>query len=141
MSSQTNTQAGAFVLTAGEDLSAKAGYLAEIRSNSGVANAYLPDSINDLTFFVITDGGSGSGDNVTLEPLSTQRSYRAVLKSTCVPGDQLVLADVSVAADKGKLRKLPTAAGTYRVLAIAEESGVDGQLVRIRPVPVGQITV
>lgn len=141
MSSQSNTQSGAIVLASGEDLSAKAGYLAEIRNASGEAKAYLPDAITDLAFYVVTDGGSASGDNVTLQPLEPSRNHRVVLKSTCVPGDQLVLADPSTAADKGKLRKIPVTAGSYRVLAIAEESGADGQLVRVRPVPVGVVTV
>ena len=53
----------------------------------------------------------------------------------------LVLADVGTAADKGKVRALPTAGGTYRGLAIAEEAGVDGQLVLARPEMIGNITV
>lgn len=141
MSSQSNTQSGAIVLASGEDLSTKAGYLAEIRNASGEAKAYLPDAIADLAFYVITDGGTASGDNITLQPFEPSRNHRVVLKSTCVPGDQLVLADPTTTADKGKLRKLPASTGTYRVLAIAEESGADGQLVRVRPVPVGNISV
>lgn len=141
MSSQSNTQSGAIVMASGEDLSAKAGYLVEIRNASGEAKAYLPDAITDLAFYVVTDGGAASGDNVTLQPFESSRNHRVVLKSTCVPGDQLVLADPTTAADKGKLRKIPVATGTYRVLAIAEESGADGQLVRVRPVPVGNVSV
>lgn len=53
----------------------------------------------------------------------------------------LVLADPGTAADKGKVRVLPAAAGTYRVLAIAEEKGVDGQLVLCRPAMVGNVVV
>lgn len=141
MSSQSNTQSGAIVLTSGEDLSAKAGYLAEIRNNSGVAQANLPDSIADYAFFLIQDGGNASGDPVTLRPLETGRNYRIVLKGAINPGESLCLADPSTAADKGKLRKVPALAGTYRVLAIAEEVGVDGQAVLVRPVPVGNVTV
>ena len=63
------------------------------------------------------------------------------LKGTCNPGDVLVLADVATAADKGKVRTLPTAAGTYRGLGIAEQVGVDGQLVLVRPALIGNITV
>ncbi|MDD4175075.1 MAG: hypothetical protein PHN34_12620, partial [Kiritimatiellae bacterium] len=57
----------------------------------------------------------------------------AVLKGTCNPGDVIVLADTGTAADKGKVRALPAAAGTYRGLGIAEEKGVDGQSVLFRP--------
>ena len=63
------------------------------------------------------------------------------LKGTCNPGDVLVLADVATAADKGKVRTLPAAAGTYRVLGIAEQAGVDGQSVLARPAMVGNVTV
>ena len=46
-----------------------------------------------------------------------------------------------VLPDKGKVRALPTAAGTYRGLGIAEQVGLDGQLVLIRPALIGNITV
>jgi hypothetical protein len=58
-----------------------------------------------------------------------------------VPGDVLVLADCTLEADRGKVRALPTAAGTYRGLALAEEAGVDGQLVLARPAMIGNIVV
>jgi len=66
---------------------------------------------------------------------------RVALKGTCNPGDVLVLADVATAADKGKVRALPAVAGTYRGLGIAEQAGVDGQLVLVRPVMIGNVTV
>ena len=53
----------------------------------------------------------------------------------------LVLADTATPADKGKVRALPSAAGTYRGLALAEEAGVDGQLVLARPAMLGGIVV
>ena len=55
--------------------------------------------------------------------------------------DVIVLADTGTAADKGKVRALPAAAGTYRGLGIAEEKGVDGQLVLFRPAMIGNVTV
>ena len=39
------------------------------------------------------------------------------------------------------VRLIPTAGGTYRVIAIAEEAGVDGQLVLCRPCSVGNVLV
>jgi hypothetical protein len=39
------------------------------------------------------------------------------------------------------VRVLPAGAGTYRVIAIAEEKGVDGQLVLSRPCMVGNVTI
>jgi len=46
---------------------------------------------------------------------------------------------VTTSADKGKVRK-PTASGTYRLVGIAEEAFVDGQLVRMRPT-FGSLTI
>ena len=83
-------------------------------------------------------------DSATLcavRPIEAGRNGRLRLKGTCNPGDALVLADVATAADKGKVRALPTAAGTYRGLALAEEAGVEGQLVLARPAMLGAITV
>ena len=68
-----------------------------------------------------------------------QRAGRA--QGTCNPGDVMVLADTGTAADKGQVRALPAAAGTYRGLGIAEEKGVDGQLVLFRPAMIGNVTV
>ena len=48
---------------------------------------------------------------------------------------------VATLADKGKVRVLPVAPGTYRGLGIAEQVGVDGQLVLVRPALIGNITV
>ena len=39
------------------------------------------------------------------------------------------------------VKKLPTVGGTYRGLAIAEEVGVDLQLIKARPALIGNITV
>ena len=47
---------------------------------------------------------------------------------------------VTTAADKGKVRKVPATSGTYRLIGIAEEAFVDGQLVRVRPT-FGSVTV
>ena len=54
---------------------------------------------------------------------------------------RLVLADASTAADKGKLRALPAAAGTYTVRAIAREAGVDTQHVLVEAVSPFTVTV
>ena len=95
----------------------------------------------NLALFVVIDGAE-AGKNASLRPLNAERNVRVPLKGTCNPGDVLVLADVATAADKGKVRTLPTAAGTYRGLLIAEEAGIDGQLVLARPATgSGNITV
>lgn len=139
--SQSNTKIGDIVIVAGEDLSNKEGYLVEIRDDSGTAKAYLPNSNDDYALYAIIDGGAASGDRVVLRPLSSDRNFRIELEGACSPGDVLVLADTATAEDKGKVRALPAAADTYRGLALAEETGLDGQLVLARPYALGLITV
>lgn len=136
---QSNTQVGDIALVGGDDLSAKNGYLAKIVSASGVPNAALPTAIDDVTPFVVTDGAV-AGQPSGLRPIEPSRNVRLKLKGTCAPGDVLVAA-VIAGADAGKVRKLPAAAGTYRGLAVAEETGAEGQLVLARPCALGNITV
>jgi hypothetical protein len=103
MSVQTNVKNGQIVLLAAEDMDSKQSHLVKIVNQSGTPAAQLPDSIDDLAFYVVIDGGA-SGEN-------------------------------------GKVRVLPTDAGSYRGLMIAEEAGIDGQLIKARPAPLGVITV
>jgi hypothetical protein len=137
--SQTNVQTGQIVLPANEDLTGKEGLLVKIVSDSGAAKVALPDAATDLALFVLTDGDEADGF-VSILPLSPDRNVRLRLNGTCVPGDVLVL-ETPDGTNDGKVKKLPTAAGTYRGLAIAEESGVDEQMVKARPAMVGNITV
>jgi hypothetical protein len=137
---QTNTKTGPIVLTSAEDLTGKEGRLVQIVNSSNVAEFALPDAVSDLALFVLTEGGDADGDNCEAIPLSPDGQVRLLLKSTCVPGDVLVLAAIA-GGDDGMVRKLPTAGGTYRGIAIAEEVGVDGQLVLARPANIGNITV
>jgi hypothetical protein len=81
-----------------------------------------------------------SGDQANLIPLHPAQNVRATLSGTCVPGDQLVLATPNGTVD-GMVVKLPTAAGTYRLIGIAEEAGANGQAVLLRPVGQRLITV
>ena len=134
--SQSNTQAGQIVHNSSEDLQGKEGYLAKIINTSNVAEFALPTAVSDLALFVITDGGD-EDENTAALPLSPERNVRLKLNGTCVPGDVLVLDDT----DLGKVKKLPTAAGTYRGIAIAEEVGADEQLVKARPAMIGNITI
>lgn len=137
--SQTNIKIGQIVLPAKEDLTGKEGLLVTVVSDAEIAKFALPDAITDLALYVLTDGG-GAGAKVAALPLSPDRNVRVRLKGKCAPGDVLVLAAID-GTDDGKVRALPTAAGTYRGLFIAEESGVDGQLIKARPALVGNITV
>jgi len=138
--SQSNTRVGDIRVLAGADLTGMEDRLVVMGQNAGVAQVTLPAANSDLALYVLTEDGD-SGDLVAVRPLQPDRNVRVALKGTCNPGDVMVLADVATAADKGKLRSLPAAAGTYRGLGIAEQVGVDGQLVLVRPAMIGNITV
>jgi len=75
-----------------------------------------------------------------VRPLDPARNVRMVLSGTCNPGNTLV-AMVEAGANNGKVQALPAGAGTYLGLAVAEEAGVDGQLVLARPSLIGNIVV
>ena len=137
--SQSNTQAGQIVLNSSEDLQDKEGYLVKIINTSNVAEFALPDAETDLALFVPAVGDD-EDENTAALPLSPDRNVRLKLSGTCVPGDVLVLADIDGTHD-GMVKVLPAVGGTYRGLAIAEEVGADGQLVKARPALIGFITV
>lgn len=124
--------AGDFSLPAGEVLTDMEARLALVGNSGGKAVAKLPAAITDHANCIITEGGV-LGATVTLRPLGSRQQVRIVLKGTCNPGDRLTMADPATAADAGKVRTVPVANGTYIVVAIAEELGVDGQHVKLRP--------
>ncbi len=138
--SQSNTRVGDVRVLAGEDLTGKEGRLVKLTHDTGVAEVLLPAANGDLALYALIEGAADAA-LVSVRPIQADRNVRLSLKGTCNPGDVLVLADVATAADKGKVRALPATAGTYRGLAIAEEAGVDGQLVLARPAMVGVLTV
>jgi hypothetical protein len=138
--SQSNTHEGDILITANEDLSALADVLVVPYNSSGALVVTRPAANNDYAVYVLVYGAP-SGGKATVRPLNPDRTVRVVAKGTGNPGDALVLADgVTTAADKGKVRKVPVASGTYRVVGVAEEAFVDGQLVRMRPT-FGSVTV
>jgi len=134
---QTNTQNGPIPLTASEALAANR--LVGIVNASGLPAAALPNTKTDETPFV-TEEATESGDRTTLIPLQPGQNVRVTLSGTCVPGDQLALATPNGTVD-GMVVKLPAAAGTYRLIGIAEETGANGQAVLLRPVGQRLITV
>jgi hypothetical protein len=139
MSKQSNTRVGKFSVLAGEDLTDKEGYLVKMTHDTGVPEVKLPAAITDITPYVVGDGAEDTQLTEVI-PLEPDRNVRLKLKGTCNPGDQLVLAAIA-GSDAGMVRLIPTAGGTYRVIAIAEEAGVDGQLVLCRPCAVGNVLV
>jgi hypothetical protein len=129
---QTNTVRGKIMRSAIEDLTAKEGLLCRLINNAGKPGVKLPDANTDRANFIVDDGGPAAS-NVSIDPLIRERQYRTPVKDGGETGDILVLADVGTAADRGKLRKLPAAAGTYYAVGIAEEHYVAGQNVLWRP--------
>ena len=138
--SQSNTRVGDIRVAAGEDLTGKEGFLVKLTHDSSVPEVLLPTANTDYALYLVIEGAA-DGENASLRPIEAGRNIRVKLDGTCDPGDVLVLADVATAEDKGKLRALPEDAGTYRGLAIAEEAGVDGQLVLARPAMIGELVV
>jgi hypothetical protein len=136
--SQTNVRTGPYPMIAAADLAA--GILVKITNAAGVAKVAKPAAIDDYIAGVTLDEVA-SGGLAAVAPLNPNGMIRVRLKGTCNPGDVLVNADPATAADAGKVRALPTAAGTYRALFIAAEIGVDGQLVLAAASPIGNITV
>jgi len=137
--SQSNTRVGDIRVLAGEALTGKEGYLVKMTHDTGVAEVKLPAAITDYAVYAVIEGGADEA-LVSVRPVEAGRNMRLKLKGTCNPGDVLVLAAIA-GSDAGMVRALPTAGGTYRGLAIAEEAGVDGQLVLCRPAMVGNIVV
>jgi len=138
--SQSNTRQGSFRVLAGESLVGMEGRLVKMTHDTGVPEVKLPASNDDYAIYLLTEGAADAA-LVSVDPIEVGRNARLKLVGGCNPGDVLVLADVGTAANKGSVRVLPTVAGTYRGLAIAEELGVTGQLVLARPALIGNITV
>jgi hypothetical protein len=141
--SQSNTQEGDFLVATNQNLSTYADVLVAPYNSGGALVVSLPVANNDPAIYVLLYGAP-SGAQATVRPLNPSRTVRIVAKGTGNPGDLLVLADgVTTPADAGKVRSkasLTTGSGTYRVVGIAEEAFVDGQLVRTRPT-FGTVTV
>ena len=137
--SQSNTRVGDIRVLAGEALTGMEGRLVKMTHDTGVPEVKLPAAITDYALYAVIEGGADAA-LVSVRPVDAGHNVRLVLSGTCNPGDVLVLAAIA-GSDAGKVRALPTAGGTYRGLAIAEESGVDGQLVLARPAMIGNIVV
>jgi hypothetical protein len=130
---QSDTKQGAVTYPAAVDLTGREGYLAKLANNTGATNLALPTATDDFAVLIIGSGDVAGNFSIAESP-SVNETCRIVLKGACSPGDELSLADPSVPADAGKLRKRPVTTGTWRALFIAEESGVDGQIVLCRRV-------
>jgi hypothetical protein len=138
---QINCRAvGPFPVTANVDLTGKRSRLVVLVNNGGNLEAKLPTANGEDAFYQVQEEGAAT-EQVSIERFGPHRDFRVPLKGACNPGARLVLADTAVAGDRGALRTLPAAAGTYRVLAIAREAGVDTQHVKCDPVPAFDVVV
>ena len=136
--SQSNTQVGDIRVKAGMELTGKEGYLAKMNDAWGPV-VELVKFTGDRPLYVITEGAAVS-KLASARPLDPGRNVRLVLSGTCNPGNTLVVM-VEAGANNGKVQALPAAAGTYLGVAVAEEAGIDGQLVLARPSLIGNIVV
>jgi hypothetical protein len=130
--SQSNTREGDLQFVAGEDLTGKEGFVVKIHSVDGEPRMKVPTLANDRALYVLVEAGK-EGELVSVRPMDGRRNVRLRLKGATSPGNVLVLADPGTAADRGMIRDLPNVVGTHRAVAVAEESGEDGQLVLCRP--------
>lgn len=137
---QNNVQIGAIALLANSDLTGMEDRLVKIVSDSGVAKFDLPSANTDECNFVLVKGGAAD-TQVEAIPFEASRQFRIVAEGAIAVGDRLCLADVSTAADKGMLRKLPAGAGDYRCFARAEGAAADGALALVRKADAETVTV
>ncbi len=125
---QTNTQPGDVVMIA--DGAITEGYLVKISTpaSTGESRVKLPTDVADVTPFVALETAVDGG-RVFCRPLTPKDSVR-------VYSDGAIVAGVTVYLS-GTFGKVVTSTGAasdvYWSPGIAEETSVDGQLIRIRP--------
>lgn len=125
---QTNTQTGDVAFIANGAITE--GYLVKISSPSsaGAARVILPTDVADVTPFVALNTAADT-EVVYCRPLNAKDSVRVYSDGAIVGGVAVYLS--------GTFGKVVTSTGagsdTYWSPGIAEETSVDGQLVRIRP--------
>jgi hypothetical protein len=135
---QSNTQEGIYALNSGEAMTGKESYLVKLsRKDADTPEILLPTSNADECSFVVEDGGLIDA-NSDVRPLQADRNIFLVAKDAIQAGERVELADVSTAADKGKVRALrATASGGPTVFSpgICDKDAGAGALVRVRPDP------
>jgi hypothetical protein len=121
---QTNTKFGIIPLIALAAITRTK--LVKLVNNAGAPAVAPIAAAADQPLFYAAEA-AGAGDAVDVTPLTSDRNHRLWLTGACNPGDVLV------SDGAGNVQALPAAAGTYVRIGIAEEAGVDGQLVLLRP--------
>lgn len=123
---QTGCRMGGVAFAAGEDLSLKAGYLVKLNAGKDLV---LPESDQDLAPYVVVQGAD-QGYLCGAVPVSSAMNCRVKLVGSCNAGELLV------ANGDGRVKAF-TAGSQARPVGTAEETGVDGQLVLVRPLAYG----
>ena len=136
--SQSNTQVGDIRVKAGMELTGKEGYLAKMNDAWGPV-VELVKFTGDRPLYVITEGAAVM-KLASVRPLDPGRNVRLKLSGTCNPG-QVLVAILDDAMSYGLVKALPAEAGTYLGVAVAEEAGIEGQLVLARPSLIGNIVI
>jgi hypothetical protein len=125
-STQSNTLVGLLTLAAVAATCQTEGLLCKLGS-TGLTDVA---AIGDLATYLVLERGD---DTATVFPLTEGgENCRIRLNGTCAKGDVLVLA---TGGDLGKVTKLAAQTGKLFRVGIAEEAGVDEQLVLVRPMP------
>lgn len=131
--SQSNTRKSVFPINAGEDLTGMEGRLVKLVDGGSIPEVVLPTAIGDNCLYVVWD--EATLDTIcAVQPLDSDQTVRIRLNGTCSAGDVLVLEVIS-GANIGKVRTNPGGLVNVYSPGIAEEDGVDEQLVRVRPWP------
>ena len=138
--SQTNVKTGPIVASCGVDLTNSQDHLVEMTHASGVPSMLFSENQSGFAIYLVLEGAA-QGENGYFAPLNPNQNIRVPIVGTCDPGDRLIMADPEVGDQAGKATRLVDGAGTYRVVGIAEELAVDGQLLLMRPLPYTEITI
>ena len=123
---QGDCKCGALGFASGEDLSLATGRLVRLNAEGHVV---LPTAAADITPYVVTCGAD-QGYLCGVVPLSSLANSRVVLKGACQAGQLLV------AFGDGRV-ETGTLGGAALPVGLAEEDGVEGQHVLLRPLTVG----
>ena len=123
---QTGCRMGGVAFAAGEDLSLKTGYLVKLNAGKDLV---LPTTDQDLAPYVVVQGAD-QGYLCGAVPVTSAMNCRIKLVGACVAGELLV------ANGDGRVKAF-TAGSQARPVGTAEETGVDGQLVLVRPLAYG----
>ena len=120
--SQTNVRTGPIPFTCATDLTDAKDRLVKLHPTGMQLPQY-----DDLPHYLVLEGAP-AGETGSFLPLTPLQNVRIPLVGTCSPGNILILSNASLGAVK-----VVDAEEDWTEIGIAEEAGVDGQLVLVRP--------